>query len=147
MQPIWKTIGKSPQLADQAFDMFIWSDFALSRLFLDNSRASLGRNIINRQMRSAARLARFFFDVSRSGIAPLTRIYTEMAFGLQTDKEFAVNGRVTRKYINSPRRITPSINKNVLPQIILNGGEKKLSPERRFDQTIYYTVANISQQP
>ena len=37
MQTIWKTQGKSPLLADQAFDIIVWSDYAFSRLFIDGS--------------------------------------------------------------------------------------------------------------
>ncbi len=37
MQPIWKTIGKSPNLADNCLDLFVWSDFALTRLFMDSA--------------------------------------------------------------------------------------------------------------
>ncbi len=142
LQPIWKTQGKSPWLADNAFDIFIWSDFALSRLFLDASTQNLANKKITRQMRSSARLARFLYHISTTGKAPLTSIYTEMAFGLQTDKEFAVNGSVTRNYMDSPRKKTPIIERSALSEIILNGGEKQLSPERRFDQTIYFTIAN-----
>ena len=32
IQPVWKTKGKSPVLADNCLDVFVWSDFALSRL-------------------------------------------------------------------------------------------------------------------
>lgn len=109
VQPIWKTKGKSPILGKNAFEVFVWSNFALSRLFLDNSRNSLGGDSINRQMRSSARLARFLYEVSTRGKANLRNIYTEMTFGLQTDKEFAVNGRITRAYMNSPHIITPRV--------------------------------------
>lgn len=139
MQPIWKTQGKSPLLNEKAFDIFIWSDFALSRLFLDSARN--GR--VSRQMRSAARLARFLHNVSTSGKVTLNTIYTEMAFNFQTDKEFSVNGKVTRRYMNCPRMNSFAVGRDVLSKIILNGGEKKLSPERRFDQTVFYTVAQI----
>ncbi len=37
MQTLWKTQGKSPLLADQAFDIVVWSDYAFSRLFIDSS--------------------------------------------------------------------------------------------------------------
>ena len=68
MQPIWKTKGKTPFLADNAFDVFIWSDFALSRLFLDGARrmvdagADAGKDSVFRLMRSSAR----FTQVSAS---------------------------------------------------------------------------------
>lgn len=141
MQPVWKTIGKSPILAENAFDIFIWSDFALSRLFLDSSREHVGIKEITRQKRAAARFARFMYEVSKSGKANLNAIYTEMAFNHQTDKEFAVSGRITSKYMDSPRRLRPIVGSAELKKIILNGGEKRLSPERRFDQTVYFTVA------
>jgi hypothetical protein len=34
--------------------------------------------------------------------------------------------------------------KDILSDIILGGGEKLLSPERRFDQSIYFTFGNKS---
>jgi hypothetical protein len=144
MQPIWKTQGKSPLLADNAFDIFVWSDFAFTRLFLDPSRARINDDIINRYMRSTARLIRFLYEVSSSGKSRLAEIYRQMTFDLQTDKEFAVGGKVTRRYMNSSRRIKPIIRKNELGNIILNGGERLLSPERRFDQTLYFTIAQAN---
>jgi hypothetical protein len=69
-----------------------------------------------------------------------------MAFGHQTDKEFAMNGGITRHYMKSSRRHAPAMYKDCLPEIILNGGEKLLSPERRFDQTIYFTLGHKLQK-
>jgi hypothetical protein len=145
MQPIWRTQGKTPVLAEHAFDVFVWSDFALSRLFLDTSRSQLGSNGVSRQMRSAARLARLLYSVSSSGKANIKSIYTEMAFNHQTDKEFAVSGRTTRRYMNHHRIYEPAVKSSEIKNIILNGGEKNLSPERRFDQTVYFTVAITSE--
>jgi hypothetical protein len=65
-----------------------------------------------------------------------------MAFEHQTDKEFAMSGRITRNYMRSPRRLKPALKKNILSDIILGGGEKLLSPERRFDQTVYFTLGD-----
>jgi len=138
MQTIWKTQGKSPHLAEQAFDVFIWSDFALCRLFLDASQEAK-RKKISRCMRSSARFARFLYEVSTIRKANLTNIWTEMAFGHQTDKEFAPNGKTTRPYMECSRLVTPSFSKEVLRSIILNGGEKELKPERRLDATVYYS--------
>lgn len=33
MQPIWKTNGKTPKLAENCLDVFVWSDLAFIRLF------------------------------------------------------------------------------------------------------------------
>ena len=139
LQPVWKTCGQSPLLADQAFDIFIWSDFALSRLFLDNAWDNRGSEKINRQMRSAARFFRFMYQMSTSRRVALSTIYHEMDFGRQTDKEFAVAGTITNKYMSSSKRLlNPTLPKSVVKEIILNGGEELLRPERRFDQTLYF---------
>ena len=53
MQTVWKTQGKSPQLADQAFDIVIWSDYAFSRLFVDGSDAAA--TTMSRPMRASAK--------------------------------------------------------------------------------------------
>jgi len=140
MQPIWKTKGQSPILDENAFDIFVWSDFALSRLFIDSSETNLAN--ISRLTRSTARLCRILYEISTQQKTNISQIYTEMAFGHQTDKEFAVSGRITRNFMTSSRRTTPKMKKDCLKNIILGGGEKLLSPERRFDQTVYFTIGN-----
>ena len=141
LQPVWKTQGQSPMLAEQAFDIFVWSDFALSRLFLDSAWESRKSTTINRQMRSSARFFRFMYHMSTSHKVALSKIYHEMDFGRQTDKEFAVSGNITNRYMSaSPRLLTPCLPSSVVREIILNGGEEELKPERRFDQTLYFTA-------
>jgi len=140
MHPIWKTKGKSPILDENAFDIFIWSDFALCRTFIDRSSNNNGKSKISRHMRSSARLARMLYELSSRGKTNIERIYTEMGYGHQSDKEFALSGRITRDYMQHPRRTNPILPPEVLKEIILNGGQKNLSPERRFDQSVYYTA-------
>jgi hypothetical protein len=140
LQPIWKTKGKSPALDDNAFDIFVWSDFALSRLFIESAQGNPTN--ISRATRSTARLARILYEISTQRKTNIYQIYTEMAFEHQTDKEFAMSGRITRNYMKSSRRLKPVMKKDILSDIILGGGERLLSPERRFDQTIYFTLGN-----
>jgi len=140
LQPIWKTKGKSPVLDDNAFDIFVWSDFALSRLFIESANGNPTK--ISRVTRSTAWLARILYEISTQRKTNIYQIYTEMAFEHQTDKEFAMGGRITRNYMKSPRRLKPAMKKDILTDIILGGGEKHLSPERRFDQTIYFMLGN-----
>lgn len=141
LQPVWKTQGQSPMLAKQAFDIFVWSDFAVSRLFLDNAWDNRNSKTINRQMRSSARFFRFMYHMSTSRKVALSKIYHEMDFGRQTDKEFAVSGSITNRYMaTSPRLLTPCLPSSIVREIILNGGEEELKPERRFDQTLYFTA-------
>lgn len=138
MQAIWKTQGKSPLLADQAFDIVIWSDYAFSRLFVDSSYQV--ESTMSRPMRATARLARCLWELSRSGKIRLADIYRQMAFGNQTDKEFAIGGAKWRKYVTSNRVLRPILPKEVVNDIIEPGYIEKLSPERRFDQTLYFTA-------
>ncbi len=136
LQPVWKTKGKSPVLDDNAFDIFVWSDFALCRPFIERSKGA--KNEVNRYLRSSARLCKIFYELSTSGKTHIAKTYAQMTFDHQTDKEFALSGKITRDYIATPRRMKPILSPGILKEIILNGGEKKLSPERRFDQTIYF---------
>lgn len=140
LQPIWKTRGRTPILDENAFDIFVWSDFALCRTFLDRSVAD--RNV-DRYMRSTVRLARMLYDISTRGLANIRTIYTEGSFEHQNDKEFALSGVVTRDYMSSPRLTTPIIPRDALKEIILGGGYRLLSPERRFDQTVYFGAAEL----
>lgn len=138
MQTLWKTQGQSPILADQAFDIVIWSDYAFSRLFLDNS--ALPAETMRRGMRASARLARCLWELSKSGKIRVVDIYRQMAFGNQTDKEFAVGGSLWRKYVTTDRIQNLALNKNIVHEIIEPGYIDRLMPERRFDQTLYFTM-------
>lgn len=138
MQTIWKTQGKSPLLAEQAFDIVIWSDYAFSRLFID--AAYEVASTMSRPMRAAARLARCLWELSKSGKIRVVDIYRQMALGNQTDKEFAIGGSKWRQYVRDDRIICPQLHKDVVKKIIQPGYIEKLSPERRFDQTLYFTV-------
>lgn len=136
MQTIWKTQGKSHTLADQAFDIVVWSDYAFSRLFIDG--ASEPATTMSRPMRATARLARCLWELSRSGRIRIVDIYRQMAFGNQTDKEFSLNGQKWRNYVNGDRIVTPILPKTVVNEIIEDGYIDNLSPERRLDQTLYF---------
>lgn len=139
MQTIWKTKGKSPLLADQAFDIVVWSDYAFSRLFVDHSDEPAEK--MSRPMRATARLARCLWELSRSGIIRVNDIYRQMAFGNQTDKEFSISGIKWKRYVVTDRTTRPILPSDVVNEIIEGGYIQKLSPERRFDQTLYFTVA------
>ena len=138
VQPIWKTIGKSPSLAEHCLDIFVWSDFALTKLSMDSAMESGGQNI-SRHQRTALRLARFLFEVSGTSSVYQKPIYDGMTLGNQTDKEFAVSGIKTRQYMACHRLTKPKVSKDEIKNIILGGGQKYLSPERRFDAILYFS--------
>jgi hypothetical protein len=138
MQTMWKTKGQSPFLADNAFDIVVWSDYAFSRLFVD--RALGIEPTMSRHMRASAKLARCIWELSKSGKIRLAEIYRQMAFDNQTDKEFSISGQGWRNYISSERIAKPILSKSILSEIIEPGYIERLRPERRFDQTLYFTM-------
>ncbi|MGJ8633836.1 MAG: HindVP family restriction endonuclease [Luteolibacter sp.] len=142
LQPVWKTVGKLPELSDQAFDIFVWSNMALCRLFLNQEKEKKSPKKVSRHLRASARLLRCLHDLFTAGKMRRSEI-ARMALGYQTDKEFAANGMCTNKYMRHARLETPKVHKSVLSEIILNGGEKELSPERRFDATIFFTATEL----
>jgi hypothetical protein len=147
MQPIWKTEGQSPILAEDALDLFVWSDFAFTRIFLEdivNSGTNFERKEkgkISRRMRCAIRTVRCLYELSVIGRVKLEDIYRKMAYNVQTDKEFSANGLETNHYMRCPELLKPRIKRSDLSKIIINGGENLLKPERRFDQSIYFTMS------
>lgn len=140
VQPVWKTVGKTPVLAENCLDIFVWSDFALTHLFLDSARNSLGSSSISRQLRAALRLSRFIYESAKSDKVYQAPIYDGMTYENQNDKEFAISGTKSRGLMACDRLIKPAISKNEIKNIVLGGGQKFLSPERRFDAILYFST-------
>ena len=138
VQPIWKTVGKQPRLAEHCLDVFVWTDFALTRLILD----ALDEDVpgkITRPQRSAIRLARFLYEASRGDSVFQKPIYDGMTYDTLNDKEFAVSGRQTNGYMVCDLLVKPAITKSEIKKIVLGGGQKYLSPERRFDSILFFS--------
>lgn len=140
MQPIWKTVGKSPVLAENCLDVFVWSDFALTHLFLDSARNPRDANSISRYTRAVLRLTRFLYERSKADKVYQAPIYDGMTFENQNDKEFAISGGRSRELMACARLVRPIIAKDEIKNIILGGGQKFLSPERRFDAILYFST-------
>lgn len=140
MQPIWKTKGKSASLADNCLDIFMWSDFALSRLFMDSAIQAINEEKISRHQRAALRFVRFLYEVSKGRKVYQEPIYDGMTFNTLNDKEFSISGAKTNHYMKCGRLTKPLIAKSEIKKIILGGGQKHLSPERRFDAIIYFST-------
>lgn len=135
LQPIWKSKGKTLELEDYCLDAFVWSDYGFTRLFIDNlQRSNNGK--ITRPIRACVWLLRMLHDFVEEGKIDHQTTMEELNFGLQTDKAFAVNGSITNGYLASSELLQPRVQKEHLSSIILNGGEKMLSPERRFDAAV-----------
>ena len=142
IQPIWKTEGKTGVLARQCFDVFVWSDLSVFKLPIDLA-AREGRKDATRHVREAARHLRCFYEVLTRGKMTYEHIYGGMSLGKQTDKSFSISGVTTIQYMRHPHLRHPRFDATVLRHLILHGGENKLSPERRFDATVFYTCREL----
>jgi HindVP restriction endonuclease len=138
MQPVWKTEGKNPRLADNCLDVFVWSNLAFTQLFLDVARREIiSQKTITRQVRTAVWLFKMLYDFSLYGRIDHRTVIDGLSYNTKNDKAFAVSGRVTHPYMNSPELTKPRISKHQIKDIILGGGQDLLSPERRFDAIIF----------
>lgn len=138
LQPIWKTNGKSPKLTDNCLDVFVWSNFAFTQLFLDVARGELSaNNRITRQIRTIIWLFKMLYDFSKQGQIDHHKIIDELSYNTKNDKAFSVSGRITHRYMSCVELTKPRIEKKEIKNIILGDGQNLLSPERRFDAIIF----------
>ena len=137
LQPIWKTEGKSPRLAQHCLDVFVWSNFALIELFTHDARQQRDSNKVSRTVRTIVWLYKMLLDFSETGQFNHQQISDELSYNTKNDKAFAVNGKVTYPFMRCPELIQPRIQKSEIRNIILDGGQNLLSPERRFDAIIF----------
>jgi hypothetical protein len=113
-------------------------------LFLDSTRQSLARtsetDAISRQLRAALRLSRFLYQASLGAKVHQAPIYDGMTYDNQNDKEFSISGSKSHGLMACERLTKPIVTKDEVKKIILGGGHKFLSPERRFDAILYFST-------
>ena len=144
LQPIWKTEAKSPVLTERCFDIFVWSDAALLKTYMDAAESDRSSGV-TRPLRECARTLRCINDLVTVGKISYADVYSGMPLGNLNDKSASFNGRVTLKYMQHDRLQNPAVKRDALRRIILNHGERMLSPERRFDATIFFTCQELLQ--
>ena len=135
MQPIWKTLGKTLKFADGCFDIFIWSELAFIKLFLDVSKNNR-QTSITRHTRTVIWLAQMVYQFSKNGQIDHASIIDKLSYNTKNDKAFACSGQITNTYMKCEELLAPRIKKEAIKEIILGGGQKHLSPERRLDAAI-----------
>jgi len=135
LQPVWKTQGKSPQLADQCLDVFCWSDAAFIQFIHHIASASNGS--LTRQERTAVWLFKMLEDYKNHGRFNANNIINDLTYDTKNDKAFASSGIVTNPLMSCDRLSHLTVSKSEIREIILGGGQNLLSPERRFDAIIY----------
>lgn len=144
MEPVWKTEGKSPKLADNCLDVFVWSNCGMLLLFMPSehdfdirSNGIKALRKIGRHERTMIWLFKMLKDYANNGHFDGKRIIDELSYNTKNDKAFASNGLRTRPIMTCPELTKPRITKQEIKKIILGGGQNLLSPERRFDAIIY----------
>jgi len=142
LQPMWWTEGESFRLRDPTFDYVVWSDTALFYVALDRAREELD----GRPYRAVLRLLAGFYKAlcgqQKDRVSPvnLRALYTgHLTLGKQTDKDFAVNGSVSRKYLGEVIKGGPRMSKaDVLGEVLIEADPAKvLKPERRLDAALF----------
>jgi hypothetical protein len=137
LQPIWKTEGKSPKLSQHCLDVFVWSNFALIELFMREVRSQPNVDRISRPMRTMIWLYKMLVDFSQTGQFNHQQISDDLSYNTKNDKAFASSGLVTYPFMKCSELTKPRVQKNEIKNIVLDGGQNLLSPERRFDAIIF----------
>lgn len=137
---IWKSMATSPDLHDDAFDLFAWSDFALGALAVERARGDAPyAHGTETALRSAAQLMAGLHHYATNGTVDWEEIYSSIDFGRQNDKAIQMNGNQTYHYCNSPELSSPRVGRDELFDIVLGNGQQLLDPERSLDATVYFT--------
>lgn len=135
IQPIWKTIGKSPQLSDNCLDVFAWSTSGFLHFMLAISYSE-GSARISRPMRAVIWTYSMLLDIARDGKTNFHGTIDKLSYNTKNDKAFSAAGAVTKNFMRHANLTMPRIKKSEVCEIILGGGQNLLSPERRFDAII-----------
>jgi len=136
---LWKKEGKSAKLHYDCLDIFMWSNIAFTRLFIDAAKAEIKLKKISRHQRCVLWLIKMLYDFAYTRKIDYESIIDLMSFNSKNDKAFALSGVRTHKYMNCPELTQLRIKKDEIKNIILGNGERLLSPERRFDSIIFNT--------
>lgn len=135
LQPIWKTEGRSPRLAEHCLDLFVWSTVGFLYFVLDIAQPS-EQTRFTRPMRTVVWTYKMLRDIAMNGSTNFQSTIDSLTYGVKNDKAFSAAGGVTHKYMKHQNLTKPRIKKSEIKSIILGGGQDLLSPERRFDAII-----------
>lgn len=134
---IWRTDGSRPVLEEEAFDVFVWTNFAFLALFMDRRGSSVKRRTITRPERSLIWLTRMLYDYSVQQHFSRMEITRDITLGTQTDKAGSFAGTRTLGYLNSAELQRPRVTTASLRDIMSDESLAFLAPERRLDAAIY----------
>lgn len=136
IQAIWKTEADGPFMTDNALDAFVWSDFAITRLFFDSGKGVKGDKP-TRPQRCAIRLYLIITSILRGENPDLDDIVAETDYGLGGSKEFMVNGKTTNRAMFCKRLVEPRVSALETTFLMSYGSEHMFVPERSLEMSIY----------
>lgn len=136
---IWRSIGSSPLLDEECFDIFVWSNLALLSVFLNSSMSSRSGQI-NRPQRSIVWLVKLLYDYSTQRHLARLDTFRDITYGNQTDKAGAFAGNVTLDYLRGEALTHPRIHRSKVKDVITGRGLDYLAPERRLDAAMYFNA-------
>ena len=142
LQTVWRTETDGPFMTDNAMDAFVWSDFALTRLFLDGNRQFSDRRA-TRPLRSAVRLHLMLMSILSGERPSLGAIVDETDYGLGGRKEFMVNGKATNSVMYCDRLLNPAVSALDSTFLLSSGSERMIMPERSLEMSMYYAVRTL----
>ncbi|MFU8947538.1 HindVP family restriction endonuclease [Mycetocola zhadangensis] len=145
LHPIWRTVGQSPVLEDDCFDVFVWTDLAWTKLLLDASVQDRAK--VTRPQRSLIWLVKMLWDYSIQGQVDRADTFESITFNKQTDKAASFSGSMTLRYLKGQYLSSPRIPASALSEIILGAGSSYLAPERRLDSSIFIQLIRDSANP
>jgi type II restriction enzyme hgiDI len=135
VQPIWKTKGGKPILAEDCLDVFVWSNLAVIQM-CNRSDSSSNRRI-TRPMRTIIWIYLMLLEYTGVyGQFDYRRIVRLHSYNIANDKAYALSGTQTYEFLKCKELEHPRISKYDIKNIILGGGQNLLNPERRFDAVL-----------
>lgn len=118
IQPIWKTNGRMPQLADNCLDVFVWSNLAAIHMCTQSEREITK---IARPNRSIIWIYKMLFDFYVYEHFDYDNTINDLSYGTKNDKAFAISGQVSYPLLHCPELSKPRIRKDEIKNIILGG--------------------------
>jgi hypothetical protein len=94
---------------------------------------------MTREMRSVVWIVKMLHDFAATGRMNPGKTTNEIVYAPRNDKAFAVSGARTLHYLRSPELARLRVKRSAVKEIVLGGGEKYLSPERRLDAVVQST--------
>ena len=131
---IWRTVGRTPELEDDCFETFVWTDMAFTALFLKSASGSGDR--ITRPQRALIWLVKMLWDYTSQGRVDAVDT-TALAYELQTDKAGSFSGLVTRRFLGGEFLSKPRVPSSAVGKVIHPNYRDFLAPERRLDAALY----------